>query len=185
MRSEKERATVRALVVYESMFGNTQEIARSIGEGLSSHMDVDVVEVGDAPATVDGIDLLVVGGPTHAFSMSKPATRLSAAEQATRPLVSTSGGIREWLAALEGGPKATATTTFDTRVDRPRLPGSAAQAAAKRLRRLGFGVAAQAMSFYVSKENRLIDGEIERARQWGAGLGSSLSATGISGRRAS
>ena len=175
---------MRALVVYESMFGNTQDIAQSIGEGLSTHMGVDVVEVGDAPATVDGIALLVVGGPTHAFSMSKPATRQSAAEQATHPLVSTQRGIREWLASLECGSHAPATATFDTRVDKPRLPGSAAQAAAKRLRRLGFGAAARAMSFYVSTKNQLIDGEIERARQWGARLGSA-SAPGISGRRAS
>jgi hypothetical protein len=174
---------MRALVVFESMFGNTEAIAKAIGDGLSSGMDVDVVEVGAAPTTIAGVALLVVGGPTHAFSMSKPVTRQSAAEQAKRPLVSTNGGIREWLASLEGGSAATAATAFDTRADKPRLPGSAAHAAERRLRRLGFGVAARAESFYVAGvEGPLIEGEIERAREWGANLGS---IAGIPGRRAS
>lgn len=61
---------MRALVVYESMFGNTEEVARAIGEGIAASMHADVVEVGAAPDTVPAdVILLVVGGPTHAFSM--------------------------------------------------------------------------------------------------------------------
>ena len=52
---------MRALVVFESMFGNTQEIAEAIADGLSGRMQVDLVEVGAAPAEVgDEVALLVV-----------------------------------------------------------------------------------------------------------------------------
>lgn len=63
---------MHAFVIYESMFGNTRKVA----EGLATSAKVDLREVGAAPATIEGgVDLLVVGGPTHAFSMSRPRTR--------------------------------------------------------------------------------------------------------------
>ncbi len=64
---------MRALVVYESMFGNTEAVARAVAGGLSGSMEVEVYEVSRAPSPVTGpIDLLVVGGPTHAFSLVAP-----------------------------------------------------------------------------------------------------------------
>jgi flavodoxin len=64
---------MRAAVVYESYFGHTRGVAAAIAEGLRARADVDAVdiyEVGDAPADLD-VDLLVVGGPVHAWSMSR------------------------------------------------------------------------------------------------------------------
>ena len=56
---------------------------------------------------------------------------------------------------------------FDTRIDKPRVPGSAARAAEKRLRRLGFRFVAAAESFYVTgTKGPLVPGEVERARLW-------------------
>jgi hypothetical protein len=164
---------MRALVVYESMFGNTQVIADAIADGLSGCMRVDSVEVGAAPASIgDDVELLVVGGPTHAFGMSRQGTRQDAAKQAKEGLVvSTRVGIREWLADLEGHPGVAAA--FDTRISKPRLPGSAARGAEKRLRRLGFRILAPATSFYVEGTvGPLLHGEGERARRWGERLGS-------------
>lgn len=87
---------MRALVVFESMFGNTQVIARSVADGLAPRMRVDLVEVGAAPTALDGdVDLLVVGGPTHAFGMSRAGTRQSAAQQSQRGLVSGGGSACE------------------------------------------------------------------------------------------
>jgi hypothetical protein len=64
---------------------------------------------------------------------------------------------------------------FDTRIARPRLPGSAAHAAEKRLRRLGFRIVAPAESFYVEGTlGPLQAGERERARRWGKTLGSTI-----------
>ena len=124
-----------ALVVYESMFGNTQTIAVAVADGLSVRMTVDLVEVGAAPAAVAAdVDLLVVGGPTHAFGMTRPNTRQDAAKQAGRPVVSQGVGIREWIEGLDTGSVRVPVATFDSRVRRPRLPGSAAHRAAKRLR---------------------------------------------------
>ena len=73
---------MKALMVYESMFGNTAEIARAVSEGMAPEMDVDLREVNDAPAAVtDSVDLMVVGGPTHAFSLSRASTRADAVRQ--------------------------------------------------------------------------------------------------------
>ena len=170
---------MRAFVVFESMFGNTQAIAEAIADGLSSCMETDIAEVSEAPTAIDdGVALLVVGGPTHAFGMSRPGTRRSAAEQTEEALVSTGRGLREWLDALDGDVGDTASATFDTHADRPRLPGSAARSAQKRLRRLGFATAAKAESFYVGgMTGPLLDGETERARRWGAALGSAVVAS--------
>ena len=100
--------------------------------------------------------------------MSRPGTRQDAARQADRPLVSLGYGLREWLAGLPSGSETVAAAAFDTHVDKPRVPGSAARAAQKRLRRLGFRVAAPAESFYVTgTAGPLLDGEAERARLWG------------------
>lgn len=157
---------MRALVVYESMFGTTRDIAEAIAEGLSSTMSVTVTEVGAAPKEVPAdIGLLVVGGPTHAFGMSRPSTREDAAKQ-TATLVSTGIGIREWLAEAEID-ASVPVAVFDTRVDRPRLPGSAAAAAAKRLRRRGRRITAKASFYVTGREGGPVDGELGRARWWG------------------
>lgn len=71
---------MRALVVYESMFGNTRRIAQAIADGIRDGADVALTDVVDAPADVpDDVDLVVVGGPTHVFSMSRKVTRREAA----------------------------------------------------------------------------------------------------------
>jgi hypothetical protein len=88
-------------------------------------------------------------------------------------------GLREWLAAIGQGSADVAVATFDTRIDRPHLPGSAARAADKRLRRLGFRILTPAHCFYVADtEGPLIDGERERARRWGDRLGAEFAVTG-------
>jgi hypothetical protein len=166
----------RALVVYESMFGNTRTIAEAVADGLASDAIVEVVEVGTAPTVLAGqVDLLVVGGPTHAFGMSRPATREDATRQAGGRVVSAGIGLREWLETLPRGDGSVAVTTFDTRIDHPRLPGSAARKAEKRLRHLGYPVVAKAESFSVSgTQGPLVDGEIDRARGWGRALGAQV-----------
>jgi len=158
---------MRALVVYESMFGNTQAIAEAIADGLGTRMEVDVLEVGTAPtALADDIRLLVIGGPTHAFGLTRPTTRKDAVDRSGRGVVSAGIGLREWLDGIHDVPTGTAAAAFDTRVDK-RWAGSAARAANKRLRRLGFRLAAPPQSFSVADvTGPLVDGEQVRARQW-------------------
>jgi len=62
-----------ALIVYESMYGGTRQVAEAIADGLSASTRCTVTEVGDAPTVVGpDVDLLVIGAPTHAFGMSTP-----------------------------------------------------------------------------------------------------------------
>lgn len=165
----------RALVVFESMFGNTEAIARAVADGLGGGADVDVVEVGDAPTVIaDDVSLLVVGGPTHAFGMSRPSTRRSAAQQAEHGVVSRGIGLREWLAAVDVRRARPSAAVFDTMLAGPRwirwMP-SAGRGAHRGLRRLGLHMAAPPETFYVTDTTGpLVDGEEERARQWGRRL---------------
>ncbi|MDN5761333.1 MAG: flavodoxin domain-containing protein [Microlunatus sp.] len=58
---------MKALVVYESMFGNTEQVARAVAAGLREVLEVTVREVSDTPiGAVQDVDLVVAGGPTHA-----------------------------------------------------------------------------------------------------------------------
>lgn len=170
---------MRAVIVYESMFGNTQTIAEAIALGLSIHgIEVMRYEVGEAPpGVVEEHDLIVIGAPTHALSLSRTTSRASAAEQATAPLISRGEGIREWLERLPAG-DGRLVATFDTHVDK-RIPGSASKAARKRLRRLGYRPVVPAESFFVSDmQGPLVDGEVERARAWGVRLAVAIGAAG-------
>ena len=131
-----------ALVVYESMFGNTKRIAQAVAEGIAATLPVETVEVSDAPEEVGGdIDLLVVGGPTHAHGMSSSRTRQSAAERAAGPLVSQRIGIREWLDNAKAQVFDIHAAAFDTRINGMAIfTGSAARGYAKGLRSAGFRV---------------------------------------------
>lgn len=169
----------RVLVVYESMFGNTEQVARVLADAIAEHAPVEVRDVAHAPATLpDDVGLLVVGGPTHAFSMTRSSTRQSAVDQGADPEAATTG-IREWLARLGPGTHRPAIATFDTRVTRVRrLPGSAARAAAKVARRAGLEVVTRPRSFYVTDvEGPLVAGELDRAAAWAAELSGVLAST--------
>lgn len=176
---------MRALIVYESMFGNTRDVAEAIAKGLGEHirMHADIVEVGVAPAQPpDDVDLLVVGGPTHAMGLTRPKTRADAADKTTEPLVSRADGVREWLAALPRTERSCGAAAFDTRIDARWMPGSAAHGIAKRLRRKGYRLVTPAASYFVDDmTGPLSVGELERARDWGRQLGHDMAAAAPSG----
>lgn len=162
------------LVVHESHWGNTRQVAEAIAEGLvaGGAGPVTVVDVGAAPTPPPAdVDLLVVGGPTHAFSMSRATTRQDAHHQGAEP-GHESVGIREWLGSLPDGGVRPDVATFDTRVTRVRrLPGSAARAAAKLVGRHHVGRVVDTESFYVEDSpGPLAHGELDRARSWGQAL---------------
>jgi hypothetical protein len=161
-----------ALVVYESMFGNTQKIAEEVLRGLTEVMPAQAVEVGSAPAEIgEDVTLIVVGGPTHAFGMTRPATRKSAQEQADSPLVSRGQGVREWLAAIKVTRRGVAGAAFDSRISSPLMPRAAAKSIAKALRKRGVRVVSQPTGFAVTgTQGPLAQGELDRARRWGAAL---------------
>lgn len=166
---------MQALVVYESMFGNTEQIARAIGAGLADTMTVGVLSVADAPeALPPGVDLLVIGGPTHAFSMTRQSTRDDAVRQGATAACDI--GLREWLEGLPVRAGTATVATFDTRVGSVRhLPGSAAKSAARGARRSGFSHVQRGESFYVEgTAGPLLEGEAERAEAWGREVADSV-----------
>ncbi len=165
---------MRALVIYESMFGNTHVIADQIAAGLRPAFDVTVVPVGEASAEmVAAADLLVVGGPTHGHGMSREGTRQSAVAMAAKPDAKLSlepdapgPGIRDWLDGL-GSEHHAAAAAYDTRINvSPVLSGRASKGIARGLTRHGFPAAAAPESFLVDKQNQLVPGEAERATAW-------------------
>ena len=164
---------MKALVVYESMFGNSEKVARAVADGIGGVADVLVRDVttcavGDIPGDVD---LLIIGGPTHAFSMSRPGTREDAIRQGARQGLA-SRGLREWLEGVPADLRALPCATFDTRVTRVRrLPGSAARSAARVLRRRRGRMVAAPESFFVNDVSGPLDvDETDRARAWGRDL---------------
>jgi hypothetical protein len=166
-----DRPRPRALVVYESMFGNTAAIAQAIVDGLTTGVEAQITEVSWAPDELGDIDLLVVGAPTRAFGLRRTQTREELWRRGARIEAAGADGVREWIAGIGAGSVGTTSAVaFDTRVRRPRLTRSAARAARRRLRRVGFRVG-QAMSFWVvGTRGPLVDGELDRARHWGEQL---------------
>ncbi|MDI6098719.1 flavodoxin domain-containing protein [Actinoplanes sp. NEAU-A12] len=156
---------MKALIVYESMLGTTEAIARAVAERLEMSFDVTVADVRTLPAAGD-TDLLIVGAPTHAFSMSRHRTRADATWHGRRKARAPEIGIREYL---DCSPWLTGihAAAFDTALRKPSLPGSAARKAYRRLDGLGCHMLTAAKSFYVTTATGpLLDGELERARRW-------------------
>ncbi|HEY5629443.1 MAG TPA: hypothetical protein VIR16_08040 [Candidatus Limnocylindrales bacterium] len=166
---------MHVLVVYESMYGNTAAVAAAIAEAIGE--DAVAVEAGAAPHVLPAdVELLVVGGPTHAHGMSVPSTRDDAAGRVSQPTLSRGGyGIREWIADLRAD-RSLLFATFDTRIKGPKLLwGSAAESAAKALTAAGHRPALAPTSFLLdgmfgSPYGRIPASEIERARAFGARL---------------
>ena len=168
---------MRAVVVYESMYGNTHRVAEAVGDGLRKVAETDVVSVHDAPPSLLAeADLVVVGGPTHTHGMSHDSTRNAAIEAITKPdnvltldPDAAGDGIREWIASL--GTVHGRAAAFDTRVNLSALlSGRASKGIAKQLGHHGFDLIAEPESFLVTKDTHLEPAEVERARAWGERL---------------
>lgn len=166
-----------ALIVYESMFGNTRRLAEAMGEALeATGVDATVLHASAAPSDLSEFGLVIVGAPTHAHSLPRPSSRADAGQWAADPTkeltlepTAASPGVREWLEGvmLVGNPRFAA---FSTRADIPRIfSGDACKAIMKGLRRRLADVHAHT-DFLVGLDNHLVDGEEERARDWAAGL---------------
>lgn len=174
-------------MVYESMYGNTHKVAEAIGRGLLAQGPVVVIPIEVATAErVGAADLLVVGGPTHVHGMSRPTTRRSAIEEAERPgsdlhldAAARGEGVREWLDAL---PRLDVpVAAFDTRLRAAAaLTGRAAKGIGKHLRRAGGREVISPESFFVTKDNQLEEGEVQRAAEWGEQVARALDARALS-----
>lgn len=152
---------MKALVIYDSVFGNTGKIAHAIGEGLVPQEDVAVVRAGNlAPEQLEGLTLLIVGSPTRKF----------------RP----TGAILRLLKSISrNGLSGVTVAAFDTRIHASEIEkirvlallvkwfGYAAKPIADRLEKLGGRLATAPEGFYVGgTEGPLLESELERAKDW-------------------
>jgi len=151
---------MKALVIYDSFFGNTEKIAQAIGEALSSHGKVQVLKVSNAkPEHLAGLSLLVVGSPTRAF---RPSPAIS----------SFLGGIPA------NGLQGIKVAAFDTGISLQdansailsffvKLFGYAAKPIAAKLTKKGGALAIPPEGFFVrGSEGPLKEGELERVADW-------------------
>jgi hypothetical protein len=162
------------MVVYESMFGDNQEVARAVATGLAAHTSVEVMDVAVAPNVLPmDVRLLVVGGPNHAFGLSRKHSREDAARMAGARPISPEIGLREWLDSLSIAPDV-AVVAWDTRMQEPRFLSvldRATHGIEKRLRHRGVSLVLPAEHFYVTSTcGPLVTGEVARARRWGEEL---------------
>jgi flavodoxin len=141
---------MNTLVIYDSQFGNTEQIAQTIAQTMGEYGFARALRVEQAkPADLEGVKLLILGSPTQGWHAT--------------------GTMRSFLASAPAGClERTAVACFDTRFDKPSwLTGSAARNIANLLKRAGGSLLVPPESFFVEKsEGPLADGEIERAKSW-------------------
>ena len=151
---------MKALVVYDSFFGNTKQVALAIGDGLASEGNCETLHVSDVTLEhLKGLDVLIVGSPTRAFRPTKPIT--------------------DFLNSIpRDGLKGIKVAAFDTRIStadvRSRflktmvgLFGYAAKPIEDKLAKKGGTLIAQPEGFFVKgSEGPLKDNELQRTSAW-------------------
>jgi flavodoxin len=144
---------MKSLVIYDSQYGNTEKIAKAIAKGLGKETEITVVSELNLEK-LKGVDLLVVGSPTHG---GRPTE-----------------GIQKFIKEIpKNGLENTKVAAFDTRIEIIvlKLIGFAAGRIAKSLTAKG-GKLVGAEGFVVQgTEGPLKDGELERASEWAKSLG--------------
>ena len=160
---------MKAVVVYESLWGNTAAVARAVAEGLGA--EVRALTTAEASAeAISGVDLIVAGAPVLGFQLPTDGMRDSIASNpagAPRPPDLSHPSMRSWLATLPDGLGACAAFETGLRWS----PGGATSAIARSLEQAGYRPLVKGQRFVVKgKWGPLRDGELERARRWGAEL---------------
>jgi len=155
---------MKAIIVYDSVFGNTEKVAKAIGYSIGSQENAEVVRVNDMKLEkLQGINLLIVGSPTRSF---KP----------TRAIV-------DFLISIPVNYlKGVSVAAFDTRISTTdvnsrmlnglvKIFGYAAKPIADKLQKKGGNLIATTEGFFVKdSEGSLKEGEIERASEWAKSL---------------
>ncbi len=160
---------MKAIVVYESLWGNTAAIARAIAEGLGSGAQaLSTAEATNAIAA--GADLIVAGAPLFAFQLPTDKIRETIRGKAATfpaPPDLSHPPLRAWLQTVPPGTGRAAA--FETRIW--WSPGGATGSILKALKKAGYESLTRGKRFRVAGlTGPLKPGEFERARAWGAGL---------------
>ncbi len=151
---------MKAMVVYDSVFGNTEQIARAIGSALGSEEETSTLRVTNIkPEQLTGLELLIVGSPTRGFRPTE--------------------AIQAFLKSIpKNGLKGVRVAAFDTRIAVDDIDSSvgrffantfgyAAKPIADLLKAKGGDLVAPPEGFCVKgTEGPLKEGELERAADW-------------------
>jgi len=167
---------MKAVVVYESVWGNTAAVAQAIAAGLGA--ETRALSTAEAtPDSLAGVTLIVAGSPLFAFHLPTDAIRKTIADKAESfpaPPNLSHPPMHKWLETLPAGHGRSAA--FETRIW--WSPGSAARAIQKGLKKAGYAPLARPQRFRVSgMYGPLKKGELERAHQWGERLGHAREST--------
>ena len=168
---------MKAIVVYESHWGNTAAIARAIAEGLGP--DARALNTDEAVGpVVANAQLIVAGAPVIAFALPRDGTKKQIAGDTKGPTPPDVSHplLREWLDGLPVGKGWGAA--FESRIW--WSPRGATGTIDSKLRKAGYPRLAKSQRFVVSGAyGPTRDGELERARQWGVELAQALAMKGI------
>jgi hypothetical protein len=168
---------MKAVVVYESLWGNTKAVARAVADGIGPGTPCLTTDEAGPEAVADA-DLVVAGAPVLAFSLGGDKIRAAIARDETHaptPPDLSHPSMRSWLERLPAGSGRSAA--FETRIW--WSPRGAAGDIENRFARAGYRPIAKAKKFVVTdKYGPLREGEVERARQWGRGLATAVAAGG-------
>jgi flavodoxin len=149
------RCLMKALVIYDSVYGNTEKIARAIAEAITPSGEVKVLRASEANSSeLASIDFLIVGSPTHGGRPTPAIQNLL--NKVTQPSLN---GIK--------------VAAFDTRMTTKlvRLFGYAAGRIAGNLKVKGGTLIASPVGFFVTAgKGPLKEGELERAAAWAKGM---------------
>jgi flavodoxin I len=142
---------MKAVIVYDSVYGNTEKIARAIAEAITPSNEIKVLRAGEAnPSELASIDLLIVGSPTHG-GRPTPA-------------------IQDFLnKVIQSSLKGINVAAFDTRTQAKlaKVFGYAAGRIAGSLKKKGGTLIGPPEGFLVTgTKGPLKEGEPERAAAW-------------------
>jgi flavodoxin len=150
-----EVAPMKVLVVYDSVYGNTEKIGRAVGEAMTPAGEVRVLRAGEAnPSELASVDLLIIGSPVHGG----------------RPTPAVQDFLHKMTQQSLKGIKVAA---FDTRARSrfAKIFGNAAGRMASQLTKKGGDLVVPAEGFFVTgTKGPLKEGELERAANWAKGI---------------
>lgn len=141
---------MKTLIIYDSQFGNTGQLAEAVAETLAIAGESKAIRVSNLDSSeLQGLDLLVLASPTQGWRATPPMIELP----------------KNFLAHM---PPDLAVAVFDTRFEKATwITGSAARRLGKMLQRMGFSLLLPPESFFVTEtKGPLKEGELERARDW-------------------
>lgn len=164
---------MKAVVVYETLWGNTASVAKAIAEGLGSGTKALNTTEAEKIKTAD-YDLIVAGAPVLAFNLPTETIRESIKAnpgKAPKPADFSNPSLRSWLDKLPKGNGKCAA--FETRIW--WSPGGSIPGIFRRLRRAGHSPLGKGKKFIIQGSyGPMREGELEKAKEWGAELASKI-----------